>query len=186
MIVIAPVMMFSVLAMGFFEAAALSLFPIYALERGYSENLAALLVASLAFGSVIAQPFVGKLSDMVNANWILFFCAIFSTALCAAVPALALDSWIAFVVLGILGGTTFGAYTLTLISLGRRFKGSKLAAAMACSALAWGSGGVLGPAISGPSMDFYGNDALLYVLVGLFGLLTVFTIVRRTLQKVAT
>jgi len=185
MITIAPVMMFSVLAMGFFEATAMSLFPVYVLERGYSGDLAALLVASLAFGSVIAQPFVGKLSDMLNANWILFGCAIVSAGLCLIVPTLGLDTWNAFVVLGILGGTTFGAYTLTLITLGRRFKGPKLAAAMACSALAWGGGGMIGPAISGPSMDFYGNDALLFVLAGLFGLLTVFTIIRRALQKAA-
>lgn len=185
MVLIAPVMMFSVLAMGFFEAAALSLFPVYALERGYSENLAALLVAALAFGSVIAQPFVGKLSDVMNANWILFFCAIVSAAMCAVVPMMDLDVWYAFLILGILGGTTFGAYTLTLVTLGRRFKGARLAAAMACSALAWGSGGVIGPALSGPSMDYFGNDALLYVLTGLFGLLTIFTIIRRTLQRVS-
>lgn len=185
MIVVAPVMMFSVLAMGFFEAAAMSLFPIYALGRGYSGDLAALMVAALAFGSVIAQPFVGKLSDLMNANWILFFCAIISASVCAIIPFLALDTWGAFLALGILGGTTFGAYTLTLVTLGRRFKGPKLAAAMACSALAWGAGGVIGPAISGPSMDFYGNDALLFVLTGLFGLLTIFTVIRRTLQKVS-
>ena len=164
--------------MGFFEAAALSLLPVYALERGYDKDLAALLVTALAVGSFLAQPIVGRLSDLFPARPLLAVCGVLSAGFCLTVPTLPLDGWVTLLVLALLGGTTFGTYTLALVNLGRRFRGAALAAAMGCTAIAWGAGGIVGPATAGPAMDGFGSDALLYVLAALFAVLVLLTAVR--------
>ncbi len=179
----APLIMFAILTMGMFEAAAMSLLPIYALERGYNTDLAAWLVSALAVGSFIAQPIIGRLSDYFPVRPLLFVCGTISAAMCLIVPFIGLDRWFAFVFLAVLGGTSFGAYTLSLVNLGRRFRGATLAAAMGCTAIAWGLGGVIGPAVAGPAMDGFGPDALMHVLTILFAMLVVFTIVRALTQS---
>ncbi len=179
----APVVMYAVLTMGMFEAATLSLLPIYALERGHDVDLAAWLVSALAFGSFIAQPLIGRLSDRYPVRPLLFVCGSISASICIAVPFLTLDTWLALILLGVLGGTSFGAYTLALVNLGRRFRGAALAAAMGCTAIAWGIGGIIGPAVAGPAMEQYGPDTLLHVLTGLFLTLVIFTAVRSFLQS---
>ena len=178
----APVVMYAVLTMGMFEAAALSLLPIYALERGYDSTLAAWLVSALAFGSFVAQPVIGRLSDHFPVRPLLFVCGSISAAICVTVPFLTLDTWLTLGLLGVLGGTSFGAYTLALVNLGRRFRGAALAAAMGCTAIAWGTGGIIGPAVAGPAMDVFGPDTLMHVLTVLFLTLVVFTVTRSILQ----
>jgi len=177
----APVVMYAVLTMGMFEAAALSLLPVYTLERGYDTDMAAWLVSALAFGSFFAQPIIGRLSDYFPVRPLLFVCGSISAMLCVVIPFLELDSWAMLLALGVLGGTSFGGYTLALVSLGRRFRGAALAAAMGCTAIAWGAGGIIGPATAGPAMEWYGPDMLLHVLATLFVTLMVFTAVRSLL-----
>lgn len=175
----APILLFSVVAMGVFEAGAFALFPVYVVGRGFDASHAALMITALAAGGVILQPAIGWLADRADARGILLACAGLTAVLCLAIPALDLGHWGAFLLVGLLGGVTFGAYTLTLTSFGRRFRGGALAAAMACAAVAWGVGGTIGPATAGWSMAAFGNDGLMHLLGGIYLALAVAIVVRR-------
>lgn len=175
----APIVLSAVLAMGFFEAAGFALLPVYVVERGFDSTHAALLVTAFAGGSVVVQPVIGWLADKAPPRRILLLSAGLSAVLCLAVPAVDLGHWGGFLLVGLLGGTGFGIYTLALTELGRRFKGAMLASAMACTAVAWGIGGIGGPAIAGVTMDAYGNDALMITMGSVFALLAVAAVFRK-------
>ncbi|MDJ0686681.1 MAG: MFS transporter [Alphaproteobacteria bacterium] len=164
----APVIFLAIVCIGFFEAAAFSLFPIYVLERGHDETTAAYLVTAIAIGSVMMQPIIGWIADRATPRLILLLCAGASVGLCTIVPQVDLAHWTGYLIAGLLGGTSFGMYTLALTELGRRFRGGALAAAMAITAVAWGAGGVIGPAITGVAMDLWGSVWLPYTSALMF------------------
>jgi hypothetical protein len=60
-------------------------------------------------------------------------------------------------------------YTLTLIELGRNFKGDLLLAGNAAFTVGWGLGGVLGPPLAGGAMQLFSHAGLPAVLVVIFG-----------------
>jgi hypothetical protein len=69
------------------------------------------------------------------------------------------------------GGGYFAIYTLSLVRLGERFKGSALAAGNAAFAAMWGLGGLVGTPLAGGAMQLWGPIGLPITIAGIFVLL---------------
>lgn len=73
-----------------------------------------------------------------------------------------------------MGAVGCAVYTMALIELGSRFKGTALVAANAAFALMWGVGGIVGPPGAGALMQAIGPVGLPAVIAGLDALLVGF------------
>lgn len=174
----APTIYIAIFSIGFFEAAGFGLFPIYVINAGHSEAVASYLFTAMAVGSTVLQPLIGYAADKSTPRKILIASALVSLTLCLTVPYLDLSSPLGFFVAAVIGGTSFGLYTLALTELGRRFNGAKLTSAMAVTAIAWGAGATIGPAIIGPLMEHYHDDWLFYILSFMYGALVLIAFLR--------
>jgi len=77
-----------------------------------------------------------------------------------------------------MGAVGYGVYTMALVELGSRFKGTVLVAGNAAFALMWGAGGIVGPPGAGALMQVIGPLGLPVVIAGLDALLVSFALYR--------
>ena len=170
-VLIAPVAMFGYLVFAAGDAMLLTFLPIYAAGLGVAEPAAVRLLAVLALGSMALQYPIGWLADRVsNYGLVAAMGAVLltgSAALPWAIPHPALN--IAFMFL--YGGALGSLYTLSLVLLGRRFKGADLGGASAMLAVMFCIGSFLWPSLGGAAMDRYGADAMPVSLVAAFAIL---------------
>lgn len=155
----APALLLIVAVVALFDTAAMSLLPIYGLRHGLSEAAAAIAVGVLIIGNVALQPPVGWLADRWSWRTVLGACALLVFVGGLALPA-AIDGAWRWPLLFAWGAAAFGAYTVALIELGRRFTGAALVAGAAAFSAAWGMGGLAGPLLAGVAMDLVGPHGL--------------------------
>jgi hypothetical protein len=86
-------------------------------------------------------------------------------------------------VLLVMGAVGYGVYTMALVELGGRFKGSLLVTGNAAFALLWGVGGIVGPPGAGALMQAIGPFGLPAVIIGLDILLVAFALYRSLRRK---
>ncbi|NIA68590.1 MFS transporter [Pelagibius litoralis] len=159
-----------VFVFAFFDAAAMTLLPIYMLRSGFSPEIGAAALSALLIGMVAAQFPVGWLLDRFSRPGVIAGCSLVAAAGCALLP-LTLgqvwgQDWLFWPLLVVLGGASFALYTGALTVLGERFSGSLLMAGSASFAFIYGIGGGLGPLLGGTVLEGFGPDAMM----GLFGL----------------
>jgi MFS family permease len=163
MVYIAPVAMGAGFFSGFLETAVLALLPVYGLHSGFEAANALILVSLFAIGSFTCQPFIGWIADKVAFKTIAIFIAAVSSLV---VPVL--HFYLHFPILTgsllfVWGGSVGGYYTLGMLNVGQRFKGSDLAAASSMFVMAYTAGMVLGPLFCSASMQVAGPSGLLFL-----------------------
>ena len=77
-----------------------------------------------------------------------------------------------------MGAVGYGVYTMALVELGSRFRGTVLVSGNAAFALMWGAGGIVGPPSAGMLMQAIGPLGLPTVIAGLDILLITFALYR--------
>lgn len=76
-------------------------------------------------------------------------------------------------------------YTLGMVLLGQRFRGTELAAATVLYTGMWGAGTMIGPLIVGASMDVLGDQSMPYLIAMIYVIyLPVFLIARRRQSRI--
>jgi hypothetical protein len=81
-------------------------------------------------------------------------------------------------VLLVMGAVGYGVYTMALVELGSRFKGTLLVTGNSAFALVWGIGGIVGPPGAGLLMQGIGPLGLPVVIVALDATLVIFALYR--------
>lgn len=169
----AAVMLAAVLAFGLMDGTTLGLMPIYALALGLEGEAASWPLTVMVAGSVALQYPMGWLADRWGPRQVLPACA----AVCAAggflLPALEPNSLPFFATLVIWGGACFAIFTVSLMLVGRRFRGPALSTASAALTMLWGLGAVVGPWGIGAAMKASGPHAMPILLAIAFVVLTV-------------
>ena len=156
----APAMSLSMLLVSIVYMAGSALLPVYGARLGLSQNGAALLVTMMLAGSVLAQWPVGWACDRFMARRaVLIVCSVAGALFGLAIP-FTIDNWTLWPVVFCWGGFSLGVYTVTMTLAGDRFKGTRLAQAMAVFGILWGMGALLGPAVGGAIMDLAGPHGL--------------------------
>lgn len=155
------------------ESAGLTLLPIYAMQLGWSEQSATLLLTILLIGSIVLQLPIGWLSDRMNRHVLAVILAAVSAAGALAWPAALAHEWLAYLLLFAWGGAFVGIYTTMLTVLGDRYQGGQLVSVYALLSIAWGIGALAGPLIGGLAMELtpHGLPAFAGVACGAFALM---------------
>jgi MFS family permease len=158
---------------GFFEAGASSVLPLAGLSVGLNVGAAALLVTVLGVGSFAAQWPLGALADRFDVQRMIRWCVMIAVGT-ALLWALAMSMqwsfalWPVAVAWGSLGG---GVYTLTMVRLGRSFRGADLLPASSAVVFAYTLGTALSPAINGLALDHRPESVpLVFATVAALGL----------------
>ncbi len=174
----APMLIAAVAGFSVFDAATLSLLPVYGVENGLTQSTAAFALTALIIGNVFLQYPIGWLGDKYDARTILTACAAITAVLTLAVPWV-ITSWVLWPLLVIAGATGYGVYTLSLKSLGDRFSGQELINGTAAFGVMWGLGAILGSIGGGWSMIVSSAYGLPVALAAVYGLLVVGLILRK-------
>jgi len=147
----APMLLAAVGAFAIFDAATLSLFPVYGVQNGLDLATAANILTALILGNVLLQFPIGWLCDRFATRYAMAGCALITALTLLLLPALIASSlkWPLLVVMGTAG---YGVYTVSLVALGNRFKGIELINGSASFAVIWGFGALLGSVSGGLSM----------------------------------
>lgn len=160
------------------EQIELALLPVFAINSGYEEQTAALLLTIVGLGNVALQIPIGLWSDKVSDRRIvLLVCALIGVIGAVLIPLTSQIGWVLAIVLFIYGGIISGMYTVGLAHLGSRLKGTDLAQANAAFVLCYGLGMTLGPQSAGIAMDFMGPSGFgvtLFVFFSMYLVLYVF------------
>jgi len=146
----------------------IAFFPLFGIHIGMGEARSLSLLTVFALGGVVLQLPLGWLADHMNRYRLLILCIVFTT-----VGFLLLPRIIAIPISGpifafTLGGVEGMVYTLGIILLGQRFRGSELAAASVLYTGMWGAGTMLGPAVVGAGMDVFGIASMPYLIAAIY------------------
>lgn len=175
----APVLLAAVGIFAIFDAATLSLFPVYGMKNGLDISTSANILTALIVGNVVLQLPIGWLCDRYPHRRILAGCALTASLLLLLIP-LAINTSLKWPLLIIIGTAGYGVYTVALTSLGDRFKGKELINGSAAFALLWGFGALFGSVSGGWTMLVFGSHGLPYSLAFIYMLLVAGLIWRET------
>ena len=151
-----PVLLFAVAVSGYADGAVLPLWVIYALEQGVAKEQAVWTLSVIIFGSVVLQWPLGWIADKAPRGKVLGGCALAACIGSVLLPALDLTSWLAWPYLLVWGALGVGVYTLSLVVIGQYLSGTRLVVATAALGVTWGLGALLGSAITGQAMAWFG------------------------------
>ena len=164
-VLIAPVAMFGYFAFAAGDAVLLTFLPIYAVGTGLGEADAVRLLAVLAIGSMALQYPIGWLADHIDSHALVAAIALALLAGSAALPWMLQPGVIATVFMFFYGGALGALYTISLVLLGRQFRGADLAAASAMLSVMFCVGAFVWPPLGGAIMDRFGERAMPVSLV---------------------
>jgi MFS family permease len=176
----APILLAAVGTFAVFDAATLSLFPIYGIQNGLDLATSANILTALILGNVLLQFPIGWLSDKFPHRLVLAGCAL-TTAITLMLLPILIDSVFKWPLLVLMGTTGYGVYTVSLVSLGNRFSGVELVNGSASFAIVWGFGALIGSVTGGWAMLGFGVHGLPISLAIVYFLLAV-GITRRQLR----
>lgn len=174
----APVLLAAVFFFAVFDAATLSLLPVYGVRLGFDVTTAANMLTALIVGNVVLQLPIGWLADRYDRRTVLAMLGAVAMAGLAALP-LAVGSFWQWPVLVVAGAAGYGVYTVALAILGDRFSGHELIAGSASFATFWGAGALMGSLIGGAAMQAFGPQGLPLSLAVCFGVFLAGMWVRR-------
>ena len=168
----APMLLLAVGVFSVFDAATLSLFPVYGVQNGLGVSASANIVTALVLGNTVLQLPIGWLADRYAYRWVLVGCAL-TTTICLLLTPLVIGSALKWPLLVLLGTTGFGVYTVSLAALGNRFSGIELVNGTASFAIVWGFGALIGSVSGGWVMLGFGSHGLPVGLALVYFLLAV-------------
>lgn len=155
----APVLLLCVLVFAVFDAATLSLLPVYGLDFELSLAASANLLTALIIGNTVLQFPVGWLADKFEHRQVLLGCTACCALMLVILPFVMTTFWMWPVII-IAGTSGYGIYTVSLTSLGNRFSGDELIRGSSAFAVMWGVGALIGSVSGGWSMTVFGANGL--------------------------
>ena len=173
----APMLLAGVFVFAVFDAATLSLLPVYGIKHGLDLATAANILTALIVGNVVLQLPIGWLADRFAHRLVMAGCAVCTALALLALPFTIATGW-QWPVLVIAGAAGYGVYTVSLASLGDRFSGIELINGSSAFAVMWGVGALLGAILIGWAMVGFGVHGLPVSLSAIYGLLVLGLIVR--------
>jgi MFS family permease len=161
---VAPLIFLAPLVMAAIETALFNLGPIYARDRGFSDQTAALVITAMALGNLTLQVPIGWATDKIGPHRMMLIAASVAVAGPFLIYLAAVHEWALYASLFFYSGFVTALYLTALTLLGRRFPPDRLATGNASFAMAYGLGQLSSPVFAGPAMDKLGPQGLLWAL----------------------
>ena len=146
----------------------IAFFPLFGIHIGIGEARSLSLLTIFALGGVVLQLPLGWLADHMNRYRLLMVCIVATTIGFLLLPNIIGTPIGGPIFAFTLGGIEGMVYTLGIILLGQRFRGSELAAASVLFTGMWGAGTMLGPALVGAGMDVFGVATMPYLIAAIY------------------
>ena len=178
MFVRAPGILGAVALFGLFEAALMTLMPIWGVRSGLPERMAAGTLSAVYLGAIVLQVLIGWLSDHVSRRAALRLCAAVGVLGAILLLQLPPSPPLVFSLLFVWGGLASGIYPIALSMAGDRFRGGDLVSVNAAMIMAYGLGALVGPPLGGAAMDISNPQGLLWLFAILFSGLFIVAAVR--------
>ena len=163
-VLLAPTVMATIAAAGFTDMAIITLYPLYALRSGFSQDAALLMLSVYFVGSLALQLPIGWLADHLDRRRILMLCAGVGVVGPLMLPFVLHIEVVLWPLLFLWGGAVVGLYTVGLTLLGQSFPAAHLARAVAVFVMFYTTGGVIGPVVAGGAMEVAGPSGLPFAL----------------------
>ena len=163
-VLLAPTVMATIAAAGFTDMAIITLYPLYALRSGFSQDAALLMLSVYFVGSLALQLPIGWLADHLDRRRILMLCAGVGVVGPLMLPFVLHIEVALWPLLFLWGGAVVGLYTVGLTLLGQSFPAAQLARAVAVFVMFYTTGGVIGPVVAGGAMEVAGPSGLPFAL----------------------
>ena len=175
MIARAPLIVGAVALFALYEAALNALLPIWGVRVGLDARLAAATLSAVYIGAIILQMPIGWLSDRVSRTAAMRLCGAVGLVGAVAVMNVGASPPVLFLLLFVWGGIASGIYPVALSMAGDGFRGADLVAVNAAMIIAYGMGGLAGPALGGLAMDLWEPRGLFWLFALMFAALLVAT-----------
>jgi len=163
----APILLFAVGIFAILDAANLSFLPVYAVKKGFDQEMAALALTAFVIGNTVLQFPIGWAADHFSKRGVMAACAVLAGASSFLVPFV-FGTILLWPVLTVMGATAAGIYTVALAELGERFSGHELVTGTAAFATMWGFGALAGSLTAGWSIAAFGPDGLPFSMAAIF------------------
>jgi MFS family permease len=166
-LLVAPTVLAAALAAGAIDSGLYLLLPIYAIENGFDREMTATWLTVWIAGTIFLQPPLGWLVDRFDARKMLVAITVLVMAGMIALPYLWGGGIVFWIVTFLWGGVVLGIYTVGIVLLGRRFRGTQIAAANAGFVMVYEIGAIVGPVSIGAAMDSFGANGIVPVVVAM-------------------
>ena len=171
-----PVPMAVILLYGVIDQSLIALLPVYGLHAGLDESRALLLLTVWIAGAVTLQIPMGWLGDLFGRRRVMILCGASALIACVLLPFLIHGGIALWIVLVFCGAGVIGMWTVSLASLGDRFRGTDLAAATTMYGICYAIGASAGPSIGGAGMNLWDPHGLMVALGVIAGGFLVFAL----------
>lgn len=170
---LAPIAITATLLIAMLDGAATSFFALYAIQSGWSERAATLLLSIMLLGATVMQVPIGWVGDRTNRRVLLVVLALLACGGALLWPMAMRQPAFAYPLLFVWDGAFASLYSVAMAAAGNRYRDGDLIAIYALCSLAWGVGSFTGPAISAAAMQASPHGLALFAatLCGLFALL---------------
>ncbi|MDY0872736.1 MFS transporter [Dongia rigui] len=175
-----PALLSAAVVSGSIDASFFSFLAIWGQRVGFEESFALTLLSVFIAGNVLLQFPVGWMADRMGPRPVMLGCGV----VCIIGPLLALSGLTAYPIwLGLVafiwGGCVWGAYSVALVAMGRRYAGGELAVVNAAFVMAYTFANVAAPPASGLAMDVIGTNGLMLVALAVAASFTLLVFLRR-------
>ncbi len=179
---VAPTLLLAVTVAAATQQSMYSLLPVFG--KGYllGEATISTLISVMSVGNIVLQLPLGMAAERFGGRRMILACAMTNLTGALLLP-LIVTTPLQWPVLLVMGGVGYGVYTMALVELGSRFKGSTLVAGNAAFALMWGAGGIVGPPSAGLLMQAMGPFGLPVIIAGLDAVLIAFALYRSVSRR---
>ncbi|MGG6428958.1 MFS transporter [Acetobacter ghanensis] len=170
---LAPIAITATLLIAMLDGAATSFLALYAIQSGWSERAATLLLSVMLLGATVMQVPIGWVGDRTNRRYLLIILALMACGGALLWPMAIRQPALAYPLLFVWDGAFASLYSVAMAAAGNRYRDGDLIAIYALCSLAWGIGSFTGPAISAAAMQASPHGLALFAatLCGLFALL---------------
>lgn len=163
----APILLFAVGMFAIIDAANLSFLPVYAVKKGFDQDLAAMALTAFIVGNTVLQFPIGWCADHFPKRIVMAVCGVI-TALASLLVPFVFGTITLWPVLTVMGAASAGIYTVALAELGERFSGHELVTGTASFSTMWGVGALAGSLTAGWSIAAFGPDGLPFSMSAIF------------------
>ncbi|WP_128894040.1 MFS transporter [Longirhabdus pacifica] len=172
---------------GYMEASMNGIFPIYGINvLGFEAPAVSLLLFAIGAGGLIFQYPLGMLSDKISRKKVLMGLALVGGTAFLLVPFVPSSFGVIFILFIIAGGCVGSFFSLGLAYAADILPKSALPTANVVASLLFSAGSLMGPTLTGFSMEFVSKHSLFYGFAGFY--LTFFLLgflFQRSQKKVA-
>ncbi len=144
---------------------------VYALQKGFDNDLVSLFMASFLLGGLLFQWPIGWLSDRFGRRGVMLAIAILAAGLCALATYWPHTNTWYIPLIVFTGGAVMPMYSLCIAYANDRLPAEKIVAASGAMVIAAGIGLSIGPVLVSYAMSVMGPNAYFLGIAGYFGLI---------------